>query len=169
MEYEIVYSNRKTISLCVKDGLLTVKAPIGTPRWKIEELVFSHTSWIEKSINRQRERNAKFDSLTEENIAELRKIAKKVIPYKVEYYSKIMGLKHGRITITSAKTRFGSCTSKGNLSFSYRLMMYPEETIDYVVVHELAHLVEMNHSPNFYKIVESVLPDYKKRKKLLKK
>ena len=80
-----------------------------------------------------------------------------------------MGLKYGRIAITSAKTRFGSCSSKGNLSFSYLLMLYPDSAIDYVVVHELAHLKEMNHSPRFYKIIEEVLPDYKERKKLLKK
>ena len=169
MEYEIVYSNRKTITLCIKNESLVVKAPFGTPVWRIESLVCSHKDWIEKSIKKQSERNAKYDSLTDENIAQLRKSAKAIIPRKVDYFAKIMGLKYGRITITSAKTRFGSCTSKGNLSFSYRLMLYPEEAIDYVVVHELAHLVEMNHSPRFYKVVESVLSDYKKRKKLLKK
>ena len=169
MEYEIIYSNRKTITLCIKNASLVVKAPFGTPTRKIESLVLSHKDWIEKSIKKQSERNAKYDSLTDENIAQLRKSAKAIIPRKVEYFAKIMGLKYGRITITSAKTRFGSCTSKGNLSFSYRLMLYPEEAIDYVVVHELAHLVEMNHSPRFYKVVESILPDYKKRKKLLKK
>jgi predicted metal-dependent hydrolase len=79
-----------------------------------------------------------------------------------------VGLKYGRITITGAKNRFGSCSSKGNIAFSYRLMLYPEAAIDYVVVHELAHLLEMNHSPAFYKIVESVMPDYKERRKLLK-
>jgi len=79
-----------------------------------------------------------------------------------------MSLKHGRITITSAKTRFGSCSSKGNISYSYRLMLYPEAAREYVVVHELAHLLEMNHSKRFYAIIEKYLPDYKERKKLLK-
>jgi predicted metal-dependent hydrolase len=79
-----------------------------------------------------------------------------------------MGIKYGRITITSARTRFGSCSSEGNISYSYRLMLYPEEAIDYVVVHELAHRREMNHSPRFYAIVERILPDYKERRKLLK-
>ena len=102
-------------------------------------------------------------------ISELRKTAKKTLPLKVAYYAKIMGLKYGRITITGAKTRFGSCSSKGNIAFSYRLMMYPDEAIDYVVVHELAHLKEMNHSPAFYRIIAKVLPDYKERIKLLKK
>ena len=79
-----------------------------------------------------------------------------------------MGLKHGRITITSAKTRFGSCSSKGNISYSYLLMTYPEAAREYVVVHELAHLVHMNHSAAFYSLVEQYMPDYKARRKLLK-
>jgi predicted metal-dependent hydrolase len=79
-----------------------------------------------------------------------------------------MGLKYGRITITSAKKRFGSCSTAGNISYSYRLMLYPEEAREYVVVHELAHLVQMNHSKEFYNIIAKVLPDYKYRKKMLK-
>ena len=79
-----------------------------------------------------------------------------------------MNLQYGRITITSAKTRFGSCSSKGNISYSYRLMLYPEEAREYVVVHELAHLLEMNHSKRFYAVVEKYLPDYKLRRRLLK-
>ena len=169
MDYEIKYSARKTISLCIKDGRLTVKAPFGTPKKRISEIVNSHQGWIVKNLKKEKAKNDKFANLTDADIAKLKKTAKEIIPQKVEYYSKIMGLKYGRITITSAKTRFGSCSSEGNLSFSYRLMLYPEGAIDYVVVHELSHLVEMNHSPAFYKVVSAVLPDYKERNKLLKK
>ena len=169
MDYKVVYSGRKTIALSVKDGALVVKAPYGTKKTRIEKLISSHENWINKHIQKQKEKNAKYGNLSEERIAELRKIAKQILPAKVSYYAKIMGLKYGRITITSAKTRFGSCSSKGNIAFSYRLMMYPDAAIDYVVVHELAHLKEMNHSPAFYKVVASVLPDYKERIKLLKK
>ena len=169
MDYEVKYSARRTIALAIKDERLTVKAPYGTSREKIESVIHSHRRWVEKHLTAQEERNAQIGTLTDERIKELKKLAKKVIPPKVEYYSKIMGLKYGRMTITSAKTRFGSCSSSGNLSFSYRLMLYPEEAIDYVVVHELAHLVEMNHSGRFYRIVSSVMPDYKERQKILKK
>ena len=168
MDYQVVYSGRKTISLCIKDGGLVVKAPYGTKKQKIESIIMSHDSWIRKHMAKQQQRNQRFASLTDDDIKLLRKEAKRVIPLKASYYAKIMGLKYGRITITGAKTRFGSCSSKGNLSFSYRLMLYPDEAVDYVVVHELAHLIEMNHSPAFYRIVERVLPDYKERKKLLK-
>ena len=168
MEYSVEYSLRKTISLCIKNEKLIVKAPIGTQKSKIESIVNSHINWIEKHLVKQKARNEKYRELTEEKIAKLRRSAKEILPKKVEYYSNIMGLKYGRITITSAKTRFGSCSAKGNISFSYRLMLYPEEAIDYVVVHELAHVKELNHSPAFYKIVASVLPDYKERAKMLK-
>ena len=169
MDYKVVYSGRKTIALSVKDGALVVKAPYGTKKARIEKLISSHENWINKHIQKQKEKNAKYGNLSEGRIAELKKAAKQILPAKVSYYAQIMGLKYGRITITSAKTRFGSCSSKGNIAFSYRLMMYPDAAIDYVVVHELAHLKEMNHSPAFYKVVESVLPDYKERIKLLKK
>ena len=168
MEYKIVYSKRKTLSLCVKDGALVVKAPYGTGRDRIESVVSSHSEWIRKHIEKQVEKNRKYDSLSDADIKKLRKLAKDILPRKVAYFADIMGLKYGRITITGAKTRFGSCSSKGNLAFSYRLMLYPNEAIDYVVVHELSHLVQMNHSPAFYKVVASVLPDYKKRMKMLK-
>ena len=168
MDYKVVYSGRKTISLCVKEGALIVKAPYSTKKAKIEKLICSHEDWINKHIEKQKQKNEKYGNLTDERIAELRKEAKQILPQKVAYYAKIMGLKYGRITITSAKTRFGSCSSKGNIAFSYRLMMYPEAAIDYVVVHELAHLRELNHSSDFYKVVASVLPDYKERIKLLK-
>ena len=106
--------------------------------------------------------------MTDDDVKRLKKNAKVYFNDKTEYYSKLMGLKYGRITITSAQKRFGSCSSEGNICFSYRLMLYPEEAREYVIVHELAHLKEMNHSARFYKIVESVLPDYKLRRKMLK-
>lgn len=168
MTYEVVYSCRKTISLCIREGRLVIRAPYGTRRDRIESVIASHRDWIKKHTEKQAQRNKKYEDLTDEKIAILRKYAKSVLPIKVAYFANLMGLKYGRITITGAKTRFGSCSSKGNISFSYRLMLYPEEAIDYVVVHELAHLIEMNHSPRFYKVVENILPDYKERAKLLK-
>ena len=75
---------------------------------------------------------------------------------------------YGRITIREQKTRWGSCSSKGNLNFNWKLIRMPQEILDYVVVHELAHRMEMNHSPRFYRIVASVLPDYKIRERWLK-
>ena len=167
IEYKTVYSNRRTISIIVNKNGLTVRAPLGTSHNRIEEIIDAHASWIEKAIKKQSLRKS-CEDLSEERIDELKKSAKLIIPKKVEHYSKIMGLTYGRITITSAKTRFGSCSAKGNLSFSYRLMLYPDVAIDYVVIHELAHRVHMDHSRAFYKTVEKYMPDYKNVKQLLK-
>lgn len=169
MEYKIVYSDRRTISICVKDSTVTVRAPRGTTEQRIKNVVSEHIAWIEKQLEKQKINRVKDVPLTDEQIKILKNNARIILKQKTEYFSKYMGLKYGRITITSAKTRFGSCSSKGNISYSWRLLLYPEEAIDYVVVHELAHLKEMNHSKAFYKIVEGVFPDYKARRELLKK
>lgn len=169
MDLEIIYSNRKTISITVKEGRVIVRAPRGISQARIDSFINKNLAWIEKRIEITKNQHDPIASMTDTQIKRLRELARTYLMAKTEEYSKIMGLKFGRITITGAKTRFGSCSSKGNISYSYRLMLYPEAAIDYVVVHELAHLVEMNHSRRFYAIVEKVLPDYKERVKLLKK
>ena len=168
VEYDIIYSNRTTLSLCIKDGRLVVRAPRGASKEKIDEALAGHEEWIISNLERQKNKRERFDKLTDADIEQLRRDAKEILPRKVAYFAARMGIKYGRVTITSAKTRFGSCSSSGDLSFSYRLMTYPDEAIDYVVVHELAHIREMNHSPKFYAIIEEQFPDYKERKKLLR-
>ncbi|MGB9749485.1 MAG: M48 family metallopeptidase [Caldisericia bacterium] len=88
--------------------------------------------------------------------------AKEVISQRVDYYSKMNSFKFNKIKINSATKRWGSCTSKGNLNFSYRLIMAPIEIIDYVVIHELVHLVDKTHSKSFYEKISKILPEYKK-------
>ncbi len=168
MDYNIVYSSRKSISLTVKDGKLTVRAPRGVKKTKIEELVHNNRDWILRAIDRSLKVRDQYEVSHDEELA-LRKAAKKELKKKADYYATLMGLKYGRLTITGAKTRFGSCSSKGNISFSFHLMRYPESAIDYVVVHELAHVVHLNHSAAFWSVVSSVFPDYKERRALLKK
>lgn len=168
MDYELRYSDRRTISLKVKDARLIVYSPRGVRLKEIEKIIDKHLNWINSKIAMQMSRLESTKSLTEDDIKVLKKDAGKYLSEKTEYFAKVMGLEYGKITITSAKTRFGSCSSKKNISYSYRLMLYPEEAREYVVVHELAHTRLMNHSKEFYKIIEGVLPDYKRRKALLK-
>ena len=168
MEYKVVYSQRKTMSISVADGEVTVKAPLKTDIETIHKAIEKHSRWINKNIELQKKKMSMFDNLTPTDIRDIKRQAKVYLTEKAEHFAKIMNLKYGRITITSAQKRFGSCSAKGNLSFSYRLMLYPEPAREYVVVHELAHLVQMNHSPEFYRIVASVLPDYKYRRRLLR-
>lgn len=169
MDYKIIYSNRKTVSLGVSDNLeLIVRAPHLFPKKEIEKIVSSHKNWIQKALAEQKDRQSRFD-LSEEEKKVLRQKAKEYLPERVEYFSTLLGVKCNGVKITSAKKRFGSCSGKNNICFSLYLMQFPDEAIDYVVVHELSHIVHKNHSKEFYKFLAKYMPDYKNRQKLLKK
>lgn len=168
MKANIIKSKRKTISLSVDDNLnIVVRAPYSVSDRQIGNFIKSNSKWIEKTISRKKSYLDRVNISYEEQYQLINK-AKSIIPKRVEYYSKIMNLSPCAVKITGAKKRFGSCNSKNSLCFSYYLMQYPNEAIDYVVVHELAHIVHHNHSRDFYALVEKYMPDYKKREKLLK-
>lgn len=168
MDYRIIYSARKTLAIELTADLnLVVRSPRGVSKRVIEKMLAEKRDWIEKSLIKQKERAEKKKSYTADDISFLRQRASKIIPKKVEYYSEIIGVKANGVKITSAKTRFGSCSGKNSLNFSLYLADYPDEAIDYVVVHELCHIIEHNHSKRFWKTVEKYLPDYRERKKLL--
>ena len=166
--YRIVFSRRKTISIRVNiDGSLLVRAPAGARIEEIEAVIRRHEEWIRKQIlQMERERETAVmitPQMREDGICR----AKKLIPERVEYYAARMGVTWGRITIREQKTRWGSCSSKGNLNFNWKLVLMPDEILDYVVVHELAHRLEMNHSERFWKIVRRQIPDYQNRRREL--
>lgn len=165
-KYEIIRTNRKTVGIVVKNGAVTVRAPGRIPKSELDRIVEKHRKWIEKKLSEKSE--DPISRLTEDDIAFLRKIAKNVLSKKLEYYSSLMGLSPERIRISSARKRFGSCSSKGTVSFSLYLMLYPESAVDLVVVHELCHLKYMDHSKDFYSLMEKYVPDYKEKKKLLR-
>ncbi len=168
MNYTIVRSNRKTLCLQITDKCdIVVKAPKFLPKSQIDEFVEKHIGWINKKIEYQKRKSDKYN-LTDEQIKLLRKNALEYLPKAVEYYSAVMGVRCEGVKITSAKKRFGSCSGKNNICFSLYLMKYPKDAVDYVVVHELAHIKYKNHSKEFYLYLERFMPDYKKREKLLK-
>ena len=168
-EYKLIRSSRRTLALEIgRDLTLTVRAPMKMPLSDIEEFIEKHDKWIEKKLDVMKNREIKPDNLLPEEIAALKMRAKEILPKKVDYFDEIMGLKPSGVKITSAKKRFGSCSGKNSLCFSYELMLYPDEAIDYVVVHELAHIKHRNHSSRFYNLIEKYLPDYKTREKILK-
>ncbi len=170
MEYDIIRSKRKSISIEVKpDGSVIVRAPLRMSEKEIRRFADSHAEWAKEAQARQAERRSKIPERTPEEIAALRESFRAVITEKVNYYAPIMGVEPAGITITSAATRFGSCSGKNRISFSWRLADYPESAVDYVVVHELAHIRHHNHSADFYAFIASVMPDYKEREKLLKR
>ena len=168
-EYKLIRSSRRTLALEIgRDLTLTVRAPMKMPLSDIEEFIEKHDKWIEKKLDVMKKREIKSDNLSAAEIAALKMRAKEILPQKVDYFAEIMGLKPSGVKITSAKKRFGSCSGKNSLCFSYELMLYPDEAIDYVVVHELAHIKHRNHSAQFYNLIEKYLPDYKTRERILK-
>lgn len=169
VEYELIRSNRKTLSLEVKrGGRVVVRSPFRVSEQKITEFLNLRYEWIINAMERQKQKVDIYNISTEQ-IAILKQKAKEFLPNRVEYYSKIMQLYPKSVKINSAKTRFGSCSSQNNINFSAYLMLYPVEAIDYVVVHELAHIKYKNHQKEFYNLVEKYMPDYKKRAALLKR
>lgn len=169
MDYTLIRSRRRTMALEItRDGQLIVRAPQRTPQAVIDRFVASHADWIATHLKKQQQRRDNHPPLNEDEIAALRQKAREILPGRVAHYAAIMGVSPTGIKITSAKTRFGSCSGKNSLCFSLYLMTYPDRAIDYVVVHELAHIRQKNHSPAFYAEVEKVMPDYKERVKLLK-
>lgn len=164
MKYSVIKSWRKTLSLTVKHGEIIVRAPYLTSKQTIENFLKKNKSWIDKRMIYQK--NVK--KLSESEIGDLKKQAKQYIPNRVEEIAKKFWKTYNKVKITSAQTRWGSCTSQKNLNFSYRLMACPNHVIDYVIIHELAHLKEMNHSHRFWSHVAEMKPDYKKDELWLK-
>ncbi len=169
---QIIKSNRKTIAIEIKPDLsVIVRAPLRAAKKDILSFVEEKRPWIEAHLKKllEKQQQAKNNQLlSHQEISELAEKALDVIPKKVKHYAELMGVSYGRITIRNQRTRWGSCSSKGNLNFNCLLMLTPEVVIDYVVVHELCHLKEMNHSKAFWSQVKDVLPHYREQKKWLK-
>ena len=165
--YEIIKCDRKTIAIQIKpDGQVLVRCP---KRMRVEEarrFVESKVDWIEKHLAKRPPQNV--SKYTPKEIEQLREQARKLVTERVRYYAPIIGVTYGQIAIRTQHTRWGSCSSKGNLNFNCLLSLVPPEVLDYVVVHELCHRKELNHSARFWVQVEQVLPDYKAQRKWLK-
>lgn len=166
--YEIKRSQRRTLALEIdRQGEVIVRAPWQISQREIQRFVEAHRQWIAVHQEKQRRRIAAH-TFTPEQEVELRHKAVQILPEKTAFYGEKMGLYPAGIRITSAKTRFGSCSGKNRICYSWRLMAYPEAAIDYVVVHELAHIRYKNHGSDFYQLIAQYLPDYKERMALLK-
>ena len=175
MEYKIIRSSRRTMAAEIRGDEVIVRAPFGVPDFVIKSFVRENASRIEEALKKMKEKKAAAASsadspvrLTKEQINALADKAMKVIPERVKYYAPLVGVTCGRITIRNQRTRWGSCSAKGNLNFNCLLMLAPPEVLDSVVVHELCHRKYMNHSEDFYREVLRVFPEYKKWHKWLK-
>lgn len=160
MDYNLVYTNRKSIGIYVrKDGSLEVRCPRYIKRKTIEELLVKKSSWIDDA--RKKVMGRKELTVNDNERIELINKANTLIPSKVKYFSEVMGVTPKSIKIGNAKSYWGYCSGDNRLNFSWRLMKMNDKVIDYVVVHELAHIIEHNHSKRFWDKVQSVIPDYK--------
>ena len=167
--YSVIRTNRRTLALEITHSLnILVRAPKRCTQKDIESFVNAHKDWINVHMEYQRRRKEKFPEPTQEERQLLIAKAKIELPVRVTYYESKMGFYSAGIKITGARTRYGSCSGKNRICFSWRLMQYPQEAIDYVVVHELAHIAHKNHGKKFYELIASVLPDYRARQAVLK-
>lgn len=168
MDYVLIRSKRITMSISVDDELrVVVRTPMNTPVSKIDKFVADNIQAIENMLASKKKQLEKYN-VSDGELMQLVKSAKEILPKRVEYYSSLMNLKPTSVKITKAKKRFGSCSGKNGICFSCYLMLYPMEAVDYVVVHELAHIKHHDHSKEFYDLIKRYMPDYKKREKLLK-
>lgn len=173
--YTIKKSRRRTWSLSLEpDKTLLLKLPLSVSYFDAEQLFYTKERWILKKyreLENAQERLPKSDLTQPQRKAleaRYRQAAKDYFPARVAYYEQIIGVDHTSITIRDQKTRWGSCSGRGGLNFNWRLMLAPPRVLDYVVVHELCHRIEMNHSAAFWHAVEMVLPDYKELRKWLR-
>jgi predicted metal-dependent hydrolase len=172
MDVRVIRSRRKTVALQVL-GLndVVVRAPMRMSNREIEEFVQQNMDWIQKNLKKVAENQKEEEEIvpmTEAEVRELAERATQLISERVKYFAPLVGVTYGRIIIRNQKSRWGSCSVKGNLNFNVGLLLAPPEVLDYVVVHELCHRKEMNHSPKFWAEVSKLIPDYKQHEKWLK-
>ena len=164
MKYEVIRSKRKTLAVEIRLNKVIVRAPFYASDADIRSFVQHNRRWIETHLAKAQEKQAAAEVCRKLNADELRVLADRartVIPERVKYYAPLVGVTYGRITIRNQRTKWGSCSSKGNLNFNCLLMLAPPEVLDSVVVHELCHRKEMNHSEKFYAELLRVFPDYR--------
>ena len=174
---EVIYSGRRTLGLEVTaDGRVLARVPRRAVDRTVERFVEEKKGWILEKYLLQRKRSEKRREAAGDRDyekdpaleARYRELARMVISQRASYFAAKMGVTYGRISIRAQKTRWGSCSGQGNLNFNWKLILMPPEILDYVVVHELAHRKQMNHSKLFWAEVERILPDYERRRRWLK-
>ena len=174
IDYKVIKSNRKSMSIEItKECKVLVRAPYYLSKEHIDIFVKNKNKWIKDKISeiealKKAQNMQNIEKLSNEQLANVIEKAREIIPKKVEKYAKKIGVTYGNIRIKKQKTCWGSCSKKGNLNFNCLLMLMPNKVIDYIVVHELCHRKEMNHSKGFWREVENILPDYKTHKQWLK-
>lgn len=172
MEFNIriIKSRRKSIGIEIKPDLtVLVRAPLFLSDNTIKKLVSQKNDWIEKKINQIKEKETlNLPIFSKKEIEILREKTRVLITPKAEYYAKILGVSFNKLSVKKQRSVWGSCSAKRNINFNLLLSLCPEDVINYIVVHELCHLKQLNHSIRFWAEVEKLLPDYRSARLWLK-
>lgn len=170
IQYTIRKSKRaKRLRLAVYcDGSIIVTTPVGVQQFIIHDFILEKRQWIYEKLRFFRSVNRKVArTFSQDDYMLYRKQALEFVIQRVEHFMKIYGHTYNEINIKNQKKRWGSCSKKGNLNFNYKIIFLPEAVRDYIVVHEICHLMEFNHSKKFWHLVEKALPEYTDIKKQL--
>jgi predicted metal-dependent hydrolase len=152
----------------IADGTLRVSSALSVSRSALERLILSKEDWIESVLSSRKERPCRRLPAAREDYLRSREAAREAIAARLAFFAPVLGVSPGRVSIRNQRSRWGSCSRRGNLNFSFKLLFLPPELADYVVVHELCHLREPNHSPAFWALLASVLPDCQERRRALR-
>lgn len=176
MDIVVIRSDRRNFAIEIgMDKKIKVRVPRRASKAQIEEMLKAKHDWILKTLDKIEQRNTAeareyedAEQLSSGEVKELKKKARNHLASLTEYWAEKIGVSYGRISIRGQKTRWGSCSSKGNLNYNYLLMLCPDDVIEYVVIHELCHRVYMNHSKKFWEKIEEFCPNYRQARKWFK-
>ena len=169
INYQLRASRRaRSLRLEIGASGLIVTKPWFVSAIFMEQFIKRQADWIFKNLAKQ-ENTEVFPKIDKPDLIVLKKRAAKLLITRLEFFNAEYGFKYKSISVRDQKTRWGSCSRQGALNFNYRLALLPERLLDYVAVHELCHLQEMNHSKNFWSLVAKTIPDHKERRKELEK
>jgi predicted metal-dependent hydrolase len=152
------------------DGNCMVTLPWRMGLWNAEKFLRQNSAWVLDKMKamKKKGRQSLFSRGNRQEYLRLKEYAREFVIRRLEKYKEIYGFGYRGIYIRNQKTRWGSCSSKKNLNFNYKIIFLPESHADYVIIHELCHLQEFNHSKQFWNLVAQTVPEYKEIKKQLK-
>ena len=176
MDIVVIRSDRRSFAIEIgMDKKIKVRVPRRASKAQIEEMLKAKHDWILKTLDKIEQGNTaeardyeEAKPLSSEEVKKLKKEARNHLASMTEYWAEKIGVSYGRISIRGQKTRWGSCSSKGNLNYNYLLLLCPDEVAEYVVIHELCHRIHMNHSKRFWEKIEEFCPNYRQARKWLK-
>lgn len=170
LDYTLKLSKRaRRLRLAVYcDGNFVVTAPRRLPHYRIEEFISVKAAWVLKKIAYFKEFPSTFlNTNSAQDFAQYKEEARSLATARLNYFNQFYGFSYNRIRIAKQKTRWGSCSRKGNLNFNYKIALLPADLADYIIVHELCHLGQFNHSDKFWNLVAKMFPDYQEKRKAL--